>query len=479
MKSNNIDNTVDLSASFKLLNKIREIKDATILFKDLDTSYKIELKPNNKGIKFKLIHKPSILFLDKWSYKDLEIHHNDIKLKIPYLIFNNKTYGITYGKIPVFKYGHLNEVEPMYHRLVLPINNKLNFINSIENVFIKYKYSENNSAVFTTEATKANINNQDFFLYVAKENITKCSNRDYLVLESRKPITYNDFSEYCFSILISFGFISGDFINDDAYFLQYKSNKMTDVDSISYSQMRGSIKCNLVPVYSNPFAYIHNSQKADRYKDKIRKLNLDEFSKLCRLCHSNNDIKLVLLLLIEVHTQTLVSGPGSLSIALETLAKIIYEKNESAVAPIKSKRISKSLRKSLLKALNTYDEKDISAEARAIITKKINNINQRTNSGKLLVPFEILEISISATDKEAIEQRNAFLHGRTPMIKETAPETIDDSDKNRYYLFLKLYVLISSIILKYIGYDSLIVNYPKIYENRTGVKLNEEYYRQI
>ena len=43
----------------------------------------------------------------------------------------------------------------------------------------------------------------------------------------------------------------------------------------------------------------------------------------------NNDIKTIILLLLEVQTQSLVSGPGILSITLETLSNVIYEENES------------------------------------------------------------------------------------------------------------------------------------------------------
>jgi hypothetical protein len=470
-----IENVIELSKSFELLDRIREIDNGLISSKEFSPSYNVQLQANDKGVKFTLFHDSFIFKHDKWDFRDLEINQNDLKIQIPYLFLTEKTGGHVNGKIPAFEYGSFDNVVSKYHRLALPLNKKINFMFSVETVLIDYNYK---SGIRTREATEILFTDHLFHLFVAKKKNTELSDRDYLVLECKTPISYSEFSEYCFSILISFGFVAGEFINNDGYFFQYETNSMTDAVGIAYRQMRGSVECQYVPTYSNPFGYIHDTELAAKYKGRVRKLNLKEFSELCQKCHSNDDIKSVLLLLIEVHTQTLVSGPGILSIALETLANVIYEENESSLAPIKTKSVSKKLRKELLKTLDNYKD-EIDAEGQAILKLRIDQINQKTNREKLLVPFNLLKIPISSSDIEAIEQRNAFLHGRTPMIQEIEPKSLNEADKFRYYLYLKLYVLVSSIIMKYIGYDNLVVNYPKIYEKDTGFDLDEEYYRQI
>ena len=158
--------------------------------------------------------------------------------------------------------------------------------------------------------------------------------------------------------------------------------------------------------------------------------------------------------------------------------KLTHDAPEYLIAPIKSKSLSKKIRKELEKALNTF-KAEMDKEGYEIIKSRIEQINQRTNRDKLLVPFKLLHIPITDVDRKAIEQRNAFLHGKNPIVSENEPKTVNETDKFRYYLYLKLYVLISSIILKDIGYDNLVVNYPKIHEKNTGIKINEEYYRQI
>lgn len=369
-----IGSMIDLSNSLELLERIRSVDSGFISSKEFSGDYTIQLRQESRGITFTIFHDSLIFMHDKWDFRDLEITSNGTKIKIPFLFANQKTGGLVKGKIQSFEFGEFIREKPFYHRLALPINKKLNFIFSIESVLIDYKYK---SEISTREATEIIIDDNVFYLFVANEKVTESSDRDYLVIDSKTEMTYPEFSEYCFSILIGFGFVSGDFINDDGYFFQYDRKEMTDVVGLAYRQMRGSIKCDYVPIYSNTYGYVHNSAIADLYKDKVRTLKLKEFSELCQRCHSNDDIKTILLLLIEVHTQTLVSGPGTLSIILETLANVIYEENESKLAPIRSKSISKKFRKALLKVLNDF-ENDINSEGREILEGRINQINQRT-----------------------------------------------------------------------------------------------------
>ena len=475
MRQKRIEDLIDLSESLDLLNNIRKIKSCSLLLNEFSKNYKIILEPNNNGIKFTLFHDFSIFHIDTWDYRNVEIHKENLVVKIPYLYFTSKKFGQSSGTIPAFEYGNVNKSKVGFHRLILPINSKINFIFSIETVLINYDYQSNINSI---EATEISIDEKLFHLFIAKKKVTELSDADYLVIQSKFKMSYSDFSDFCFSILISFGFVSGHFINNDGYFFQYESENMQVPIGIEYRQMRGSVKCKYVPIYSDPFGYIREKEKANYYKNKLRTLSLEEFSQLCQFCHSNNDLKTILISLIEVHNQTLISSPGILSIALETLANVIYDENENSLAPIKSKKISREIRKELKKVVDNFDEK-IDKEGIKILKSRIDQINQRTNRDKLLIPFTILKIPISSSDIEAIEQRNAFLHGRVPMVKMIIPKSINNSDKFRYYLYLKLYVLVSSIILKYIGYDGMILNHPKIYENTTGIKLNEEHYRQI
>jgi len=430
MSRKSVKEIFELSKSIDLLNKIQSVKSGFISSKDFKKDFKINLLPIDKGLKFELYHDEYIFQHDKWEFKDLEIKQNDINLKIPLLSVEKKTGGQTKGKIYAFEYGKFNNENKKYHRLVLPLKKAVNFAFSIENINIEYNLEK---GFYSRVATEIEIDDSNFYLFETREKRKNLTDKHYLILESKTKMKYSQFSDFCFSILISFGFVSGDFVNDDGYFIQYSNMKMDIPKAVFYTQMRGSIKCLNVPTYSNPYGYIHNNEIADLYKDKVRTISLKEFSILCQKSHTDIDFRSILLLLIEANTQSLLSSPGIISIALETISNIIYKENEPKLAPIKSKTISRKVRKQLLKELDNF-KGDIDEEGFEIIKTRINQINQRTNRDKLLKPFEILNIPINESDIEAIEQRNAFLHGRTPKVQGIEPKTIAESDKISYYL---------------------------------------------
>jgi len=300
-----------------------------VLTKDFSQKYKIRFNLIKKGIHFSLFYDSFVFQHNKWNFKNLEIFSNDITLKIPFLYLENITTGVAKGTIPSFEYGEFDKGMVSFFRLALPIEIKPNFIFSIDNVLIDYNYKSKNS---TRESTEIKIDNKEFLFFLAKHNSKECHDKNYLIIDSTTPMKYSEFSEYCFSILISFGYISGDFVNNDGYFFQYHDKNKKQISGLKYNQLRGSVKCQYVPIFTNPYEYINDSKISDLYKDKVRTLSLSEFSQLCSLCYSNDYIKTILLLLIEVHTQTLLSGPGILSIVLETLANVIYEKNKDKIA---------------------------------------------------------------------------------------------------------------------------------------------------
>ena len=57
--------------------------------------------------------------------------------------------------------------------------------------------------------------------------------------------------------MISYGFISGDFIQDEAYYFTSNNQDFNIIDSFSYLQLRPSIYSKGIynPIYSNPYDY--------------------------------------------------------------------------------------------------------------------------------------------------------------------------------------------------------------------------------
>lgn len=105
-------------------------------------------------------------------------------------------------------------------------------------------------------------------------------------------------------------------------------------------------------------------------------------------------------------------------------------------------------------------------------------IRQLTNIEKLILPFEQLGIGLTPQDIAIIEHRNDLLHGNTHLADSSGTETCDI---NNYMMYAsgKLYTLISSLILKYVGYSGYIINHAKACEKYCNIDTEEDYYKYI
>lgn len=467
----------------------KELKNSIILIQDLEKKASItsiikrgSSEPINaiwqKGIRqYNLvIDDPSRLYADESNHKDsfsLKLEKHLVKFK--QLFVSSWSGNKAMGAISAMQSDNFTHTSPNINRVFipLPLEMKPDFTFAISAFPVIFSIGNN---ITCTYGIKVNLARKSFLMYVATDHTSKPTFK-YLILECEQKLSEKFFHEYCYSILLSFGFITGELILNEGYFIQYDQKDMIHPVHFAYTRLRSSISCSYVPVYTNPYGWLHDAKLHNLYKNKVRLISSNEFAELCRLVHTENDYKGVLLLILETASVSLVSSPANLAVALESLAGLMEKENEKAFSVI-DKSIFKRMRKDLVVTMLKY-QGEIGVSGAKYLTNKLNSLNQVTNRDKLLIPFKILGITLNEKDVFAIEQRNAFLHGTHPLIETPKGRLRDKSDGLRYFLFLKLYTLISAILLKKIGYDNLIVNYPKIYEKETKIKLNEDQYRQI
>ena len=63
----------------------------------------------------------------------------------------------------------------------------------------------------------------------------------YFILDSTDPIKSAKFSDICHSIMIAYGFLSADFIQNDAYYFTSNDSDFNSILDFSYLQLRSSI----------------------------------------------------------------------------------------------------------------------------------------------------------------------------------------------------------------------------------------------
>lgn len=433
----------------------------------------IQLESSKKNFEIKIDNANYDLLDVKKGLKNMLFSNEQLEVKLA--IFLSK---FSKGKViaDVYKFSSTN-FKPntrKYHKLIIPINEKnFNFHYQLS----RYGYSSEDSSNSSINGTSLIINEENFFILIESNNEKK-----YLIIQSDKKQSHNDFSKKCHSLLISLGYITGNYIADKGYYFAYNNKKMDIFSSFYFRTLRDGMKNFWQPINSNAYSWvsIRNERKAEHiYKNyNLRNLTKEEFSKLCQLCVEEDDFLNVLFLIIEANNTSLVFRPGGYSIALETLSSIISSKSKERQTPITSKEDCIKFQNELYAVLDKYKDFDSFHDIETL-KGKIHHINQMTNQEKLLAPFKELGIAISDTDLEVIKSRNAFLHGRVPDFRKLGKNrSIEEKDADLYYASTKLYTLLNLLILKYVGYDNYVLNFSKLHEQKTKYPINEDYYRK-
>lgn len=422
-------------------------------------------KGADKGFSLKF-EDPSHYHFDLGDIEHLNIQTQKYTLHLDKVFINSIAPPTVLGSISCFHTDGFNRLDNYYFRLIIPVKKKVDFHYYISPFLYETK-KHRSSECIRVSYEKLDL---DLYLYNDKEKET-----NYLIIDSLTQLSFEQFSEYCFSTLVSYGYVTGKLPQDEGYFFAYDKSDLKQPKHIHYTEFRDSLLSMYSPIYGNAYGYIRERKLAEKIYPTLRTLSLKEFSKLCQWTHNSIDFSSILLLIIEATTSSLLVMPSGLSVALEGLTDLIVKENEDKVAPIKDKKLAKKIRGELT---NVIDDNSVNLdkEGQQILKIKIENINQLTNRGKLSKPFELLKFTLTKEDIKAIDHRNDFLHGR---ITLAFGDDTNNANKEIYYIALRLYTLLAVLILKSIGYDNKIVNYPKIHETVYKKKLAEPHFRQV
>ncbi|MBS7254661.1 hypothetical protein [Flavobacterium branchiicola] len=360
-----------------------------------------------------------------------------------------------------------------YFKLVIPTSESLDLHFQIENVLFL-----NDSGNTSVVATKINLEDDEIFILEDKDEF---KNR-YIIIESKKKQTYDEFSNKTFSIRVALGYVIGYFPGNKGYFFSYSNQKREKFNNFYFSTLREDIKTIMNPININAYTRLYERPKqAEKYYKSgiLKKLKIKSFSFLCNKLLTDDNFLATILLIIESTKASLIFRPGGYSIALETLSDVIIGNEKVKIAPISSKRDFKELRNELIEVLNKHSKKE-SYEDVNTLKVRLENLNQITNLESLKKPFSILNINLLDEDIKVIKSRNDFLHGRVPDFKNAGENrSIELKDYDLFYASVRLYTLLNVLIFKMIGFDNYILNYPKIYEKDTKYKVKEACYRKV
>ena len=422
----------NLTETFLLIDQIKERKKVT--YENGEVAWLSKNKERNS-----YILKDSSLNV-RSKDENIILKNRSTKITIPYFLnYTNHTNTAESNTrentyiVDSFKSTDLDEKKATYYRLLIPIKKKLDFFTTLQYDTISH--------------TSFDIFKRKFEFYeVSNKNIK------YLVIESQNKFEFDDFSETCFSILLSYAFLTGDFFQGEKYYFSYENNEMKTPSSYSFNVFRESISSVLRPICTNPHAYgVKNIEMKE-----LEKVSKQQFSLLCEKSIENTDFRILLLQIIEASKATLLTSTFMLAVCLEELVEMFLLEHE------KRKKLDNEERKiyldiiSFLKQVECKSEKDKSLLN--TITSQVHNIGKNaSNMQKIFRLFK--DCDLTKREKEALKSRNKLLHGELPEIKGVKLTSENSIEKAYWYLQLRLYTLVTMAILKNIGFENKIINH--------------------
>lgn len=447
----------------KLISKTAALNGLKAQFKPYKHEFKIEFR-------YDTFRKGKTHLDVGQDYKKVEIQFSNSNYILESLFLGNNAPPYFTGRTHRIHTKGFSEKIKYYYQVVVPLEKELDFHYQIQqtrfNTDLGYRSRCATTAIINSESLQACCIHNEKKEY-------------FLVIDSAVKQSFEEFSGKANAMKIALGYLSGYYAGNQAYFFAYSTKLKKKPKHFRVVQMRGSIKSGYTPIHSNSHAYLHRNVLAKKYYSLLRPVSLSEFSILCEKIHGSLDFSSLLVLMLESSVASLLFMPGGYAIALETLSDLVIGKKKLKLSPIKDKSVSRKIRKEFLEVLNK-NSSTILPDDLETLHKRIDQLNQTTNKARLKAPFDLLTIATNDEDLTILETRNDFLHGRVPdLTKSGTDRSTERINKDLYYCSMRFYTLLNMIILKWIGYDNRVVNYPKIHEGFTQIRLEEEPFRQV
>lgn len=272
-------------------------------------------------------------------------------------------------------------------------------------------------------------------------------------IDGLDPENLEIFRQKAETIRIALAILSGKFYGGECNYVTSSTPEFTDIEGVWYEIERGSVLSNRRIIDLHFFRTTFKESDHD-YETKYKAINkaIDPklFSDLCTALWSNEDLLHAAELVISGMGNSDPVQQGALySVALETLTAALGSTSGKDLKPVDDDTVFQNLKSDFLDVLGNYTA-GISPEGLTILQKKIDSLNSPANQDKLTKTFGLHGINLTDEDKDAIKNRNKFLHGRSPLKRELQFELMQISRR--------LHTLIVALLLKSVGYSGHIIN---------------------
>lgn len=342
-----------------------------------------------------------------------------------------------------------------FFRLILKIEESY-----LTTIFLGSEYSCN-EIHYSLGLINIEIENSFFHIYRYTKNEI-----NYLAIECLNKINFQLFRDTCETTLKSIGFLTGNWYQKEHYFFSYKSLCFEEPLAFYYCFFGNSVISNQEII--NPQQYRSFINIDTNNIPKLTPLLFPEetLSRLITQIKSKPELERTIELIIEGNE---IESPlikcSIFSVALETVTSLIQSENKTYFEPIKNtKKLNPVLKE--LQSIIDKEKANFTELEYNILSKKITYLNTPFNKDKFLLSYKLYNIDLPQKLELLLNTRNKYLHGKTPyeegLLKAKIKELHLEADR--------LHMLVSILILKYIGYRGHI-------KNQAGYRLeNKKYY---
>lgn len=415
---------------------------------------------NEKGLFFDIESQYVKMFCnDKLNFK---IEKDNLTISINHYLLKNppKSFEIKLCEAYIFQSLDFNDENEKYFC----------YFSKIENYFL-ISFLEGNKTDFS-------INVDSFKFNIKTVNINPNIKHSFLYIECENKMEFKTFKNYVNTIITAIGFFSGNFYKKEEFYFQSELKDYSNETNFFY---RSSDKKHNFP---KPFTKFP-SELIWKFKEDYvlsKDLNnkwisfIDEnvFELLVKLLIDKPKIYLSIRIIFDFYNYPSISRVSLMFVVLETLCEELNTKTDS---------VQKELKKDEAFRILKEIEDKISLEAYLVIDDVIKNIDCKltNNTVHFEETFKSLKISLSNEDRGVLRRRNDFFHGRIipDRFQINSEEEFVILEKKYNDYSLRIFVLISKIILKSVKFTGHLINYPKLFEDYNDQNIGESYFVEI
>ena len=333
-----------------------------------------------------------------------------------------------------------------------------------ENAYICgfYKYDHNifnpdKSCVLgiNHEPIEVKIQGYELTIYWGERTVPKGMGKDerFLMFFSKTRTDLLTFKKLSEAIRVTWGLISGCYIGESVYYMSCKPELGLNGLYFAYNNLQEAIV-----TYRGMLDY----KIPDNIPEEDIHFSIIEFERLVNLLYDNDAFFRAGLLLIQANHDEGLSKGGIAAIALETITGEIENLRKKPEKGKKNEfKMPDTLLEELQDCLRRYNQDGkITVEQYEHYLKKINGFSTPFNSDKLTMPFQLLNITLSHSERDIINNRNSILHGNLPhAIRDSTFASKLDKNELVFYASNKLIMLCGMLLFGMANINKLIIDW--------------------